>query len=156
MDNITTRYQTGYQSCQLMDRQNNEDIKQDTNAVNWWTDKTMANITTRYQTGYQCCQLMDRQNNSQHNYKIPNRIPMLSIDGPTKQWRYQTGYQSCQLMDRQNNEDTKQDTKSCQLMDRQNNEDTKQDTKSCQLMTDKTMKIPNRIPKLSIDESTKQ
>jgi hypothetical protein len=24
-----------------MDRQNNEDIKQDTKAVNWWTDKTM-------------------------------------------------------------------------------------------------------------------
>jgi hypothetical protein len=82
-----------------------------TKGVNWWTDKTI---------------------------KIPNRIPKLSIDEPTKQWRYQTGSQRCQLMDRQNNKDTTQDTKPVNWW------------------TDKTMKIPNRIPKLSIDESTNQ
>jgi hypothetical protein len=37
-----------------------------------------------------------------------------------------------------------------------NNEDTKQDTKAVNWWTDKTIKIPNRIPKLSIDEPTKQ
>jgi hypothetical protein len=167
-----------------MDRQNNEDTKQDTKGVNWWTDKTI---------------------------KIPNRIPKVSIDWPTKQWRYQTEYQSCQLMNRQNNKDTKQNTKavnrwtypvwylycfvgpsidsfgilfgifivlsvhqltplvsclvslllcrkyqSCKLMDRQNNKDTKQDTKAVNWWTDKTIKIPNRIPKVSIDGPTKQ
>jgi uncharacterized alpha/beta hydrolase family protein len=147
-----------------MHRQNNKDTKQNTKAVNWWIDKTI---------------------------KIPNRIPKLSIDGPTKQWRYQTGSQSCQLMDRQNNKDTKQDTKvvnwwtdkamkipnripklsingltkqwryqteyqRCQLMNRQNNKDTKQDPKGVNWWTDKTIKIPNRIPKVSIDGPTKQ
>jgi tetrahydromethanopterin S-methyltransferase subunit G len=40
--------------------------------------------------------------------------------------------------------------------DRQYNEDTKQDTKAVNWWIDKTIKIPNRIPKLSIDGATKQ
>jgi hypothetical protein len=220
------RYQTGYQSCQLMDRQNNEDTKQDNKAVNWWTDKTSRSINWQhlypvwylhcfvglsidsfvilfgifivlsihqlttlvfclvsllfcrfinwqlwYSVWYLYCfvgssidsfgilfgifivlsvhqltalvsclvsLLFCRSINWQLCYPVWYLLLKLSIDGPTKQWRYQTGYQSCQLMNRQNNEDTKQDTKVVKWW------------------TDKTMKIPNRIPKVSIDEPTKQ
>jgi hypothetical protein len=127
----TWRYQRVYQSCQLMDRQNNEDTKQDTNAaialsVHQLTALVSCLVSSlfcrsiNWQLWYPVWYLHCFVGPSMDSIGILLGIfIVLSVHQLTAlvyslvSWtdktmanittKYQTGYQCCQLMDRQNN-----------------------------------------------------